>query len=146
MKSKFYSGLFACLLTAGLFLFTDCSKNNDNPVPSVYVDFNIYLNQPSSTNLNAVGGWMYATGGSRGIIIYRLSIDTFMAFDRNCTYNASSASAVVSVDASGLFAADSSCGSKFVLIDGSVNNGPATVNLRKYNAVFDGVSTVHVYN
>ena len=146
MKKKYYSRLFTCFLAVTLFLFTDCGKDSDNPVPSVYVDFTLYLSQPSNSNLNAVGGWIYTTGGARGIIVYRLSIDTFMAFDRNCTYNSDAASAVVAVESNGLFAADSSCGSKFVLIDGSVNQGPATVGLRHYHADYDGVNSVHIYN
>ena len=146
MKKKFYSRLFTCFLAASLFLFTDCGKDSDNPVPSVYVDITLYLSQPSNSALNAVGGYVYVTGGARGIIVYRLSIDTFMAYDRNCTYNSDAASAVVEVESNGLFAADSSCGSKFVLIDGSVDQGPATVGLRRYNAVYDGVNSVHIYN
>ena len=134
------------LFSACLFLPLACSKNNDNPVPSVYVDFNIYLNQPSSAALNAVGGWLYFTGGVRGIVVYRLNIDQFMAYDRNCTYNPSLANAIVSVDSSGLMVSDSTCGSRFVLIDGSVNHGPATVGLRQYHADFDGLNTVHVYS
>jgi len=146
MKRKYYSGIFSCFLVSMLFFFTNCNKDPENPVPSVYVDFVLYLNQPSNTNLNAVGGWIYTTGGSRGIIVYRLSMDTFMAYDRNCTYNPDQASAVVSVESSGLFASDTSCGSKFVLIDGSVNHGPATVNLRQYHADYDGLNSVHIYN
>ena len=146
MKRTIYSRGFAFFLGLLLFFLTDCTKNNENPVPTVYVDFTIYLSQPAYTNLNAVGGWVYLTGGARGIIVYRLSIDTFKAYDRNCTYNPSDADARVSVDSSGLFAVDASCGSKFVLIDGSVNHGPATVSLRQYNASYDGVNSVHVYN
>ena len=69
-----------------------------------------------------------------------------MAYDRNCTYNPGDANAVVSVDSSGLMALDASCGSRFVLIDGSVNQGPATIGLKHYHADYDGLSSVHVYN
>jgi hypothetical protein len=146
MNSKICSILAVALFSAAILLPAGCSKSTDNPVPSVYVDFTIYLSQPSNASLNAVGGWNYYTGGARGIIVYRLNIDTFMAFDRNCTYNPNLASAVVSVDSSGLMASDASCGSRFVLIDGSVSQGPATIGLRQYHADFDGLNTVHVYS
>jgi hypothetical protein len=146
MRGRFYSWLPATVV--GLLLLTcdGCSSKTDNPVPVVAVDFTLYLNQPGFSALSAVGGWVYVTGGSRGIIVYHLNVDTFMAFDRNCTYNPTAADARVSVDNTGLFAADTSCGSKFVLIDGSVSQGPATIGLRQYHADYDGLNAVHVYN
>lgn len=45
---------------------------------------NIEINPNSAEfqELNAVGGWMYITGGNYGIIVYRLSFDEFKAYDR----------------------------------------------------------------
>ena len=146
MKGRFYSWVAVVVMAVGVMCCDGCSSKTDNPVPSVAVDFTLYLNQPGFNALNAVGGWVYVTGGSRGIIVYRLNIDTFMAFDRNCTYNPASSNARVSVDNTGLFAVDTSCGSKFVLIDGSVSQGPATIGLRQYHADYDGLNSVHVYN
>jgi len=143
---KIQKRIFSIFVIGFLLGLVSCSRNEDNPVPQTYVDFYVYLNEPSNIKLNSPGGWVYFSGGSKGIVVYRLDIDHFKAFDRNCTYNSSLANAQVSVDSSGLFLADNSCGSKFVIIDGSVNNGPATVPLRQYIADYDGVGIVHVHN
>ena len=46
------------------------------------INFSIYPNTPEYQDLNDVGGWVYLTGGNYGLIVYRLSIDEFMAYDR----------------------------------------------------------------
>ena len=73
------------------FLFiisvSSCVRNQ-NIVPYVYVNQYINISLPSYSSLNAVGGWIYITGGSKGIIVYRQSFDQFSAYDRHCTYNA----------------------------------------------------------
>ena len=137
--------IYLLVAVSSLLLFR-CSNKKENPVPEVYVDFHIYLNQPDFNALNSVGGWVYVSGGSRGILVYRLDLSTCVALDRNCTYNSTAANAIVTVDSTGLYARDTSCGSRFVLIDGSVSQGPATIGLRQYKADFDGFQTVHVHN
>jgi nitrite reductase/ring-hydroxylating ferredoxin subunit len=131
-----------------VLLFFSCKKNNDTQVPNVSVDFNVYLNEPSNSALNSVGNWVYISGqGVKGIIIYHRSIDEFVAYDRACPHDYYSKSASVSVDASNVFAVDSVyCGSKFNLLDGSVENGPATRPLKQYATDYDGTSIVHVHN
>lgn len=122
-----------------------CKKDTKDQVPFVPVDFYLYPSDPKFTSLNPVGGWAYISGGSRGIIIYRNSTDKFSAFDRHCTYEPSDPCGTVEVESSNLIAVDSCCGSKFLITDGSVTNGPAAMPLRQYNAVFDG-SKLHIYN
>lgn len=128
-----------------LFVFVSCKKNTESAIPYVSVNFYIYTSDPDFIDLNAVGGWTYVTGGSRGIIIYRYSNTEFKAYDRHCTYNPSNSCALVSVDVNNIQASDVCCGSVFSLVDGSVNNGPAGFPLKQYQTSFDG-SRLHVYN
>ena len=112
----------------------------------VGVDIRMYSGDPSFVNLNVVGGVTYVTGGYRGIVIYRKSMTDFAAYDRACTYNVSDPNELVSVDATSNFiVTDSHCGSKFLLTDGSVNRGPATLPLKAYQTTFDG-SLLHITN
>ena len=124
-----------------------CKKDKQNPVP--YKNIDIYLN-PNSTQysaLNTVGGWVYLTDGvgGKGILVYRLANEQFLAYDRTCTYDPDAAGAIIEMQASGLIAIDSLCGSKFLIIDGSVNHGPATVPLKQYQTSYDG-NLLHIFN
>ena len=51
-------------------------------IREIGINFSIYPNTPEYQELNDVGGWVYITGGQDGIIVYRLSLDEFMAYDR----------------------------------------------------------------
>lgn len=122
-----------------------CKKDTDNGIPITPVDIYLYTNNPSFVNLHGVGGWVYITGGVRGILLYRKSSSEFMAYDRNCTYQPSDACATVIVDASNILAVDTCCNSKFSLYDGSVIQAPAGLSLKIYNTTFDG-NVLHIYN
>ena len=132
----------ALLLLSG---FSGCRKDTNNTVPAVAVDIYIYINNPSFINLNAVGGWVYVTGGVRGIIVYRKSTSEFMAYDRNCTYQSSDPCATIVVDNTNIIATDTCCHSKFSIYDGSVLQAPAGLPLKQYSTTFDG-TTIHIYN
>ncbi|HEY4800165.1 MAG TPA: hypothetical protein VII99_13880, partial [Bacteroidia bacterium] len=93
---------------------------------------------------NVIGGFAYYNGGSKGILIYRKSQNEFMAYDRNCTYKALDGN-VITVDASGITAADAVCGSQFRVTDGAVNHSPAVNPLKRYQTSFDG-TTLHIFN
>jgi Rieske Fe-S protein len=139
-----YKGL---LITALLFVLVNCKKNqNQDNAPIVPVDIYVNLNLPQNQPLAIPGGWAYAQGGIKGVIIYRRGMDEFVAFDRNCTYNEENSCGTATVDSSNVLI-DCSCdGSVYNIFDGSVNQGPATLPLRQYNASYDGGSTVHVFN
>jgi nitrite reductase/ring-hydroxylating ferredoxin subunit len=122
-----------------------CRKNNNNElVPYYVVNFSFSLSDPQYNKLNAPGAWLYVTGGSRGIIIYRKSNDEFMAYDRHCTYKVEDLCRV-NVNSSQVVAVDSCCGSQFVLTDGSIIKGPASRTLITYRTFFDG-NRLQVYN
>lgn len=134
--------LFPALLLVGL---NSCKKDTQSTVPNVAVDITIYTSNPSFINLNAVGGWVYVTGGVRGIIVYRKSMSEFMAYDRNCTYNSSDPCATVVVDASNILMKDTCCHSAFSIFDGSVTQNPAVLPLKAYNTSYDG-NVLRIYN
>ena len=133
------------------FLILLCSysckkkKSTDEYIPYVTVDFYIAVSNPQFISLSAVGGWVYVTGGSRGIVIYRKSNDEFVAFDRHCPYMPENVCGQIEVSASSTIAIDSCCGSQFLLIDGSVIKEPSSYPLLKYQSIFDG-NQLHVFN
>ena len=133
------------LLSVILFSAADCKKSNYNNVPLTAVDIYITVSNPSYISLSTIGGYLYLTGGVRGILVYRKTTTEFMAYDRNCTYQSSQPCATVVVDATHILAVDTCCHSKFQLYDGSVTNGPAVTPLKAYNTTFDG-STLHIFN
>lgn len=126
-----------------LLFFFRCKKDN-NYVPYVYVDEYIYATDPAFFPLNAVTGYIYWQGGSKGLIIFRKGQNEFVAYDRHCTYKVEDGDQI-KVDASGLLATDAACNTKFSMTDGSVNSGPATRPLKMYEVSFDG-TVLHIYN
>ena len=65
----------------------ECRQIPENPnTPHAYINFTIYPNTIRYQELNVVSGWMYLTSEvestSRGIIVYRLTQDDFLAYDR----------------------------------------------------------------
>lgn len=143
MKIKLVFYLCSAVLLS-LFIFSGCKKE-DKSIPNTSVDIYIYTSDPSFIALNAVGGWVYITGGSRGIIVYRKTNTDFTALDRHCTFQPKNSCARVAVDSSNVIAVDTCCGSKFLITDGTIQNGPASVPLKQYATTFDG-SVLHIYN
>ena len=126
-------------------LITQACNENNKIVPNVYVNFYLSVYDPEFTALLSPGNSIYVTGGVNGILIYRISQDEFAAYDRTCTYNVEENCKIV-VDDSNNFAVDSMCcSSKYLLLDGSVTEGPATYPLKRYQTYFDGTN-LHVYN
>lgn len=140
--------MFKFLLKIGvvglLFASAGCSTNESN-VPNVAVNLRLLVSNPDFINLNAVGGYVNLTGGSRGIIVYRYSVDEFRAFDRHCPFNADQGCRVT-VNSTDIEAEDiDCCNSKFLILDGSVIEGPANQQLKPYTTSFDG-NTLLIYN
>ena len=142
---KFFLKIATVISLLLLSAFFSCRKDSNNSIPIVAVDIYIYTSNPSFLNLNAVGGWVYITGGVRGILVYRKSTSEFMAYDRNCTYHPDDVCATVVVDNTNIVATDTCCHSKFSIYDGSVLNGPAGLPLKAYSTTFDG-NVLHIYN
>lgn len=141
------------ILILGIFLVpvmsivvVSCKKQNYQGVPNVAVDIRMYSSDPSFINLNAIGGWVYVNGGNRGIVVYRKDLSNFMAYDRTCSYNPPNVNETVKVDpTNNIMLIDPNCGSKFLITDGSVNQGPATYPLKAYQTTYDG-TVLHIFN
>lgn len=133
-----FSVFHLALLLLTLPFFSHCSKNSPNTViPSVPVDVQLNINEPSSFNLGPIGGWLYLNGGSNGLIVYRADLNDFKCFDRHSPYNVNDYCQVY-VDSSGFVLLDSCSGSEFSIYDGNVLKGPATIPLKQYPTTFDG--------
>jgi nitrite reductase/ring-hydroxylating ferredoxin subunit len=135
----------AYLLSGLVLAVGGCKKEDAVVVPLTPVDIYLNLTLPEYQDLQATGGWLYLTGGSEGLIVYRNSPDAFTAMDRHCTYQAADL-CHVTVDESGIIARDTTCcQSAFLLLDGSVTEGPAALGLKRYNTTFNG-TTLHIFN
>ena len=138
---KYPALLLAMILLSG----PGCRKDERGGVPLSLVDISINVNNPSYADLAVTGGWLYLSGGSMGILVYRSSPETFVALDRHCPYQPGDLCRVF-VDDSELIARDTvCCGSAFLITDGSVVQGPAALNLQRYNTTFNG-TTLRIFN
>ena len=131
IKNRMPIKLFFLVLTATLLVLPVSCGKEDHPIPDVWVD--ITLNLELAIELNNVGGWVYVSGGfnRNGIIVYRWSIDEFMAFDRTCPFHPFDPCGIVSVDDPPIAKCDC-CESQYLLIDGSVFDGPSKFPLKQY--------------
>ena len=125
------------LLFFGILLFQACDDETiEDGIPIVIVNETINLNNYQYQSLNLIGGFAYLNAGVRGIIIYRQSLNQFIAIERNCTFQPLSECADVSVDNSSLFLIDSCCNSTFDY-NGFPTGGPATLPLRQYRTILN---------
>ena len=136
-----------------LFVFGSCKKEdpqNEIPdvpdeIPDVPVNFSLDPNSTQYLELNVVNGWVYLTGGYRGILVFRKSVTEFMAYERACPYDWDLANARLEVDVSGITAVCPSCQSKFILLDGSPYEGPSPYPMKQYQTTYDGI-LLYIYN
>ncbi len=130
-------------LFLSVLVYTSCD-DGDNNVPYVSVNITIQPNSTIFQNLNIVGGWEYITGGNKGIIVYRMTLEEFKAYDRTCPHDPDKDSRI-EVQTSGITAIDSLCLSQFSLIDGAPIIGPAQSNMKTYHTSYDGIN-LRIYN
>jgi nitrite reductase/ring-hydroxylating ferredoxin subunit len=128
-----------------LVLFGISCGKNQTQIPNVLVDITVNINNPSYMTLTAVGGYMYFSGGSRGIVVFRSTNDEFNAFDRHCSYEPEETCGVLSVQSDNVTMKCACCASVFSLYYGSLQSGPAVQPIKRYNTTFDG-TTLRVYN
>ncbi len=115
-----------------VLLYSSCQDSiHRDKIPRVYVNEELNLNDFRFNALKLTGGFVYISGGVRGIIIYRKSQDQYLAFERDCPYQPDNQCALVSVDPSNLFMTDTCCASNFDF-DGYPFAGPAQFSLLQY--------------
>ncbi len=139
----YFSGILLLLGT-----FTSCNRERQVPIPYVYVNYTVYLNNPSNSHLRVPGSYLLLPNeGNLGIILYRRTlgeIDDFIALDLTCT-NEPLGSCKVEIDETGFYLVCPCCGSKYSIWDGLVAAGPAVWSLKEY-ATSMTISTVRIYN
>ncbi|MCK9204941.1 MAG: hypothetical protein M0P58_10980 [Bacteroidales bacterium] len=142
MMEKFLWSSKAGLLILFICFFllpVSCKKEEEaTEIPYVYVNFNLNPNGTQYINLNPVNGWETVVGGYNGILIYRKSINEFVAFERACPYDPLSDGAQVRVDGSGITCTCPICGSKYIMTDGTPFDGPSHFPLKQYTTIYDG--------
>ncbi len=136
---------FVIIIIAVLLPLQGCDKEGKERVPNVYVNFTIDITSGQYIELEMIGGWVYVTGGYRGIILYRNSIEEIVALDRTSTYKPESLGTQVVVEPNNPIAADTVNGMRYLLMDGSVISGPVSTPLKRYRTSFNGF-LLSVYN
>ena len=128
------------VLAGTCILSTSCGSDmSDEPIPEVPFDpIVINLNLPAYVRARPEGGYVYLDGGIRGIILYHQSATTYIAFERNCSFNPNDACATVDVHSSTLYMVDTCCNSSFSFPDGEPNGGPASRPLLQYRTSLRG--------
>jgi nitrite reductase/ring-hydroxylating ferredoxin subunit len=134
------------LLLLALLLFLMACKKDNNEVRSSGVNEYLNLNEPSYLDLNVPGNYIYYPAGTRGIIVYRRSNTEFVAYERSCPYDPQNSTGLVTVETTLTSAADSTCGSRFSIYDGSIINGPTTQSLSQYRTELIQGNVLHIFN
>lgn len=129
------------LLSIVLSVLLSCQAQlSDDQIPLVPFEpivLNIAL--PTYATLLSVGGYKeLSSGGTRGIILYRLDVSTILAYERNCSFQPQDACATVNVHPSGLYMNDACCGSTFRFDNGNPSGGSAWRALVQYNTILIG--------
>jgi hypothetical protein len=125
---------FSFRLLAVLALAISFQSNAQVSFPPVTIN----LNYPQYQRLKLDGGYQYIDdAGLQGVILYRETETTYIAFERKCSINYD---APVSVDGSGLFM--KGCNSTYSFSDGYPTSGQTTQPLLKYRTSLTGQTLV----
>lgn len=138
-SSPWIKFLLLIYIPAIFLVLIGCSKEEKkNEIPVVAVSFVINPNSTEYIELNGTGGWVYLTGGYRGIIVYKKSDYEFMAYERACPYDWELTDARIDVEATWLTTTCPSCKSRYILTDGTPIEGPTHYALKQYQTQYDG--------
>jgi len=141
--SYFNSNLKFFLLFFLIFLTFITCKDKNEIIP--FVPVNIYIDIIPELSDLGIGNSVYITGGVNGIIIFRKSLNEYLAFERTCTYQPGK-NCAVEIDESAIIPKCPCCFSKFLLsAEGSVIEGPAVMPLKQYQTSLVG-NSLHIYN
>ena len=160
MKNRFLS-ILILFATVMFFSASSCNKGVVNPnVPIVSIDIVIDPNSTLFFDLNVAGGWTYLDGkpgvyippGSRGIIVYRVDMNTFLAYERTppnepnaCCDSQTNVCTALVVGDYYPFVVDTCNNNKYSILDGALFEGTGSFPLIRYRTDYDG-ATLHIYN
>jgi nitrite reductase/ring-hydroxylating ferredoxin subunit len=143
MRIKFFTMLFLTLL------FISCSSstpdNNDN-LPNIPVNITLSLNSPQYQNLLVPGGWVYASGGIKGLIVYNFNGTEFAAFDRACPHVSVSDACSQMIVESSIKMVCPCDDAEFNILNGAPLTTGITVGARAYRAELVSSSTLTITN
>ena len=126
-----------------------CNPTPPNPnIPNVYINFSIEPNSLFYQELNTVSGFLEVTAPwpSRGIIIYRYSLDEFKAYERQSPNEPDHCGENSRLIVDFPFVVDTCLDVKYSILDGSIiTPGYQGWNLIQYRTEYDG-RTLRVYN
>ncbi len=130
-------------------------------MPIVRIDITIDPNSTIFYELNTVGGGTYLDGKpgvyippeSRGIIVYRMDMNTFKAYERTppnfpdqcCDVKTKRCTALIFDINTNPFVVDTCADIKYSILDGAIVEGSGTYPLIPYRCDYDG-SMLHIYN
>jgi hypothetical protein len=146
-QAKAFTNIRSLLtFAANAFLFFICtlilscdSDLTDDPIPyQPFPPLVIELTLPSNNAFNTLGWMAFTDAGIKGVIVYKLNAATYLAYERNCSYQPNEACATVDVHSSNLYMLDACCGSTFKFADGQPSSGPAWRPLRQYVTTLNG--------
>jgi hypothetical protein len=133
------------IILLGLLTQARCDSNVQN-IPYVPVNFDINLNLPAYNTLNFPSEHLLLDGGSKGIIVYRYTLDEFVVLDRHSTFDVAMG-CQVTVGSDGVTISDNTeCSeSQWLILNGLVMQGPAVLPLHRYRTNWNP-PILHVYN
>jgi hypothetical protein len=117
------------LLSLFLLTLLSCSKDNSSRIPEVFVNYQVTF-QEFDIKKNENGILLVNGHGVAGLMIIKISANTYKAFDR-CSSVEPEKRCVV-VPESSFTASDPCSGAKYSLFDGSPAKAPATRGLKEY--------------
>lgn len=120
------------ILVCFALISSRCRNRDNGLVPSVPFNITINVLTPEFFDLQVPSGWVYYTGGSRGLVIYRKTESEFVVLERHSTYRPEDNCAVVVMD-DGVILDDPCSDSQWLIMDGSIVNGPTAMPLRTYS-------------
>lgn len=127
------------IILLALILFTSCWEGERCAVPIGLTNFQIYPNDAAYGGLNTVGGYIYLTGGHRGVIVVRMAYDQFVAYERTCPADSTSA-VVTSSDWGADLLECPVCHTLFVTANDGLplDGGATTCPLYQYSTSYSG--------
>jgi hypothetical protein len=153
-KKIFPAASLISILT--LALLFSCNKESNDRLPLPPINLQINPNSTIYQGINFAGGWTYLTENdgalppSRGIIVYRLTEDQFLAFERTPPFKPDSCCNADKTVCTALivdypYVLDTCTNSKYLILDGSPVSGPSHISLGMYVAEYNG-SLLYIHN
>jgi hypothetical protein len=152
---KIILGAGIITILTGAFLIS-CNKESNDRLPLPPIDITINPNSTIYQELNIAGGWIYldetdgAESPSRGIIVYRLTEDSFYAYERTPPFKPDSCCNAAKTICTALivdfpYILDTCTASKYLILDGSQVSGPSSMSLGMYVTEYYG-DLLYIHN